>query len=189
MAAVRGESDGHIRLCVLEKENGEWKLIQIGAIHKDGYDMNNLMNRLEGDWTLDKATVKVENNQSHLEELKANIEKLGSKFSMVSTLTWKNGAGGVFDATETLELVPDMSLPEVRVLRSFAWHNGWADASSGILAREGNIVSGQLKSIGRTNNFNLSLDFSENNRIRCTYQLPGEEGEGGWSIQYDLVRD
>jgi len=186
MASVRADSDGHMRLAVLEKENGQWKLIQSATVHKDGYDMNNLMNRVEGDWTLDKASVKVENSQGNLEELKAHIEKTGTKISMVSTLTWKNGAGGILDATENLEIVPDMSRPEVWILRSFAWHNGWSDALSGTLVREGNTFSGPLNSIGRTNTFNISLDFSENNRIRCSYKIPGEEG---WGIQYDLVRN
>lgn len=189
MATVRAYSDGHLRLTVLEKENGKWKQIQGATVHKDGYDMQNLMNRLEGNWSLDKTSINIVNNPGNLEELEAHIEKLGSKISMVSSISWKNGAGNVFDATETLEIVPDMSLPQVKVLRSFTWNNAGADAASGYIQRDGNIFSGKLTTIGGTNTFNISLDFSDMNRIRCSYQAINEEGEEGWTINYELARD
>ena len=82
-----------------------------------------------------------------------------------------------------------MNLPEVKVLRSFTWNKGWADAASGVIQREGNRFSGKMTTIGGTDAFNLSLDFSDMDRIRCAYQIINEEGEPGWRISYDLVRD
>lgn len=190
MASVRMNSNGHMALKVLEKENGTWKLIQNASVNYLAYDVNGFMNRLEGDWILDEATVKVEGIPGKPVGADTQIKKHGSKLSIVGRIKWKNGAGDVNVATQTLDLVPNNINQEVPVTYTWAWDNGGASVAGGLFQQEGPTISGPLANIGNAHPWgNISLEVSDENRIHMYWQMINEKGEENWNMRYDLVRE
>ncbi len=188
------ENQGNESTRVLEKRNGEWKLIRMGVIVTSSFEVIEKMDKLkafEGNWIAQPSSIKItpEWEGTEILHFATNIEMTPAGLRAIHNRKWKN-SGNEWEYTREMEIATATNREEFGLFVTGYASDGYTHTEVGKaeLTEDGTVVMMPNKHGTDKLEEKAWWTLKDNRNMHLKVEVYGDDGEVRFLIETDLVR-
>lgn len=191
MAFVTFLEDGNMSSRVVVREEGKWKLQQVGIVQTKAYEAQKQMKALHGltgVWQLDPATVELSDEEWTLLDVHCKVKETTTGLKMYLTSDWKNDKGfeGTWKDSYMIARDSESGMLGAMVSTEGPWGTS---VHAGECYVKDDYVKIIAKKLGKETSMKHKIMKKDDNHVDMQLVFMNAEGEKEWEMKFTLVKD
>jgi hypothetical protein len=191
MAFVTFKEDGNMSTRVLKKQDGKWKLLNVGVVLSKSYEVKkqkDALHALNGVWELDAGSVELSDDKWSLDQAKFKVKQTATGAKMYMTSDWSRNDGFTGTWEDHCVVASDTEAGKYGFMVNTTGPYG-SSVITGELYFKDEYIAFKGHKLGADNVVKQKFALKDDNHLKVHNKYMDADGNVEWEMSFVLVKD